>query len=952
MTTTLSPAAEQSTRTTERGTRTRIQDFLAIALIAGCALALHRDGLFGGPAFYELDTRLFYYPLAQWVGQELHAGVFPLWLPDIFTGYPIFADGELGLAYLPQVALLTLLPAPLALVWLRVLHVFLAGLFTFAYLRSLRLDPLPALGGGLVFALGSFVTAQMHHENIVRSATWLPAVLTCIDRAMRAESRQRMAAWSAVGALAFAQSALGLHVQPVLMMALAVGAYALFRAMLPGPRPLTALVSAAAVGAGGLAIAAVQVLPLGEWALVSSRRGGVQYEFASAFALPPVNLPTLLFPFFFRLPDATTWWTLWQHWETELYVGIPTLALVLVGVIFSRRIETVYFLFLGLASLWIGMAHNAPLFNLHEGLWSVPGFSFLRAPGRFSYLVVFACACLAAFGLQALRYRRVRAAVGLVGAVPCVALFAALLALMPAWRAWLADDPSRAHSFVESAYLANRAQYPIDPQLVVNGLLSSLDIGNVKTAWSLALLVLTSLAFVGWLAFGPRRLVFGQGLFVALLAVDLLVFAFDFHPRLALARLPPLVPTGVTPGERVLLHDPVDLPALEPNQLLADNVATVQGYSSLPSQRLFELETATSSQPRLFDLWSAASILEPAEPSDGHEVDGVRFRVAHPLAAGFGGSAPETFKIPSQTGSVTALRLIGTLSYAFNVPQAQTVATVTLGNVKLPIRAGIELSERAYDRPSLRGLVQHQKAPVGFDFEEATPEGEAYIAHLYTAELPVSSASPGDSFTMTATDSNVLVEIQGIGLVDSAGGVHSLGLADRDGFERRGDLVLRDAHALPRAYLLPRTQAFSPARHPDLTATQLVASPDTDPHTMVLVENDPTTPQAPHGTQPAVPASQVEDLGPNVVRVSATADSPSYLVLNDFYHRGWTARVDGQPARVFIANALFRAVALEPGAHEIEFRFEPVSHLVGAAISAVSLVVAVLVIAWGARRTR
>jgi len=244
VTTTLSVPAERATQTTHAGTRTRIHDLIALVLLAGCALALHRDGLLGGPAFYELDTRLFYYPLAQWLSQQLHAGVFPLWLPGIFTGYPIFADGEMGLAYLPQVALLAVLPAPLALVWLRVLHVFLAGLFTFAYLRNLRLDPLPALGGGLVFAFGSFLTAQMHHENMVRSAIWLPALLTCVDRAMRAESRQRMAAWSAIGALAFGLSALGLHVQPVLMTALAVGAYALFRAMLPGPRPLTALVSA------------------------------------------------------------------------------------------------------------------------------------------------------------------------------------------------------------------------------------------------------------------------------------------------------------------------------------------------------------------------------------------------------------------------------------------------------------------------------------------------------------------------------------------------------------------------------------------------------------------------------------------------------------------------------------------------------------------------------------
>lgn len=52
----------------------------------------------------------------------------------------------------------------------------------------------------------------------------------------------------------------------------------------------------------------------------------------------------------------------------------------------------------------------------------------------------------------------------------------------------------------------------------------------------------------------------------------------------------------------------------------------------------------------------------------------------------------------------------------------------------------------------------------------------------------------------------------------------------------------------------------------------------------------------------------------------ASADTPSYLVLDDFCHRGWTARVDGQSARVFIANALFRAVEIGPGSHTVRFR--------------------------------
>jgi hypothetical protein len=194
--------------------------------------------------------------------------------------------------------------------------------------------------------------------------------------------------------------------------------------------------------------------------------------------------------------------------------------------------------------------------------------------------------------------------------------------------------------------------------------------------------------------------------------------------------------------------------------------------------------------------------------------------------------------------------------------------------------------------------------------------------------------------------------VEGVGVIDSAGVVHSLDLANRDGLMHVSPVVIRNSNALPRAYVLPRAQAFSPGRHPGLTATQLVASPDVDLHTMVLIENDPEAPTAPVGSSAASAAARVEDLGSNAVRVTADAAGPSYLVLDDFYHRGWTARVDGQPARVFIANALFRAVAIDAGRHVVEFRFEPISITIGAAISAFSLLVALFAIAWDVRRRR
>ena len=242
-------------------------------------------------------------------------------------------------------------------------------------------------------------------------------------------------------------------------------------------------------------------------------------------------------------------------------------------------------------------------------------------------------------------------------------------------------------------------------------------------------MLLTALGFVVWLALGARRAEVGRGVFVGLLAVDLLVFAYDYHPRASAISFIPVLPDGLEAGQRALLYDYASLPDLEPNQLLAAGVSSVEGYSSLPSQRHVELYAETLARPALFDLWSAERILEPVHPRDGREVNGVRFRASHPVAAGFGGGAPATFRVPPDFGPIDAVRLIGTLSFAFNVPQGTPVATVMLSSGEtLPIRAG-HRAVRACLRSTQSGrpVLQHQRAQVADDFEEVTAEGEAYL---------------------------------------------------------------------------------------------------------------------------------------------------------------------------------------------------------------------------------
>jgi len=169
--------------------------------------------------------------------------------------------------------------------------------------------------------------------------------------------------------------------------------------------------------------------------------------------------------------------------------------------------------------------------------------------------------------------------------------------------------------------------------------------------------------------------------------------------------------------------------------------------------------------------------------------------------------------------------------------------------------------------------------------------------------------------------------------------------------------VLRDEQAQPRAILRPRSQAVYRDSYPGQTPVQIMSAAGFNPRTTYLIEGIPAPTDAAQlraagaNAQAGAPAD-LEDLGPNAVRISATATEPSYLVLHDFYHRGWNAYVDGQRTPVLIADALFRAVPLEPGAHVVELRFEPLSHVVGAALSLASLLALVALLVWsfGLRR--
>ncbi len=62
------------------------------------------------------------------------------------------------------------------------------------------------------------------------------------------------------------------------------------------------------------------------------------------------------------------------------------------------------------------------------------------------------------------------------------------------------------------------------------------------------------------------------------------------------------------------------------------------------------------------------------------------------------------------------------------------------------------------------------------------------------------------------------------------------------------------------------------------------------------------------------------------------------LVVSENYYPGWSAYVDGKPTKIYRANYTFQAIVLPKIYHTIEFRYYPLSLIIGAILSGISAV--------------
>ncbi|MFN8635723.1 MAG: YfhO family protein [Chloroflexota bacterium] len=952
-------------------TLTVVGDASAVAVLLGSVVAVFWPLLTGIGVYAESDTFTYFFPVYSVLHDAVSRGELPLWTPDVFGGFPLFAEGQIGALYPPSLLAVSLLSTVDGFLLLRVFHVTVAVLGTFAFARALRVGTAGAIVGGLSFGLGSFVIAQQHHANLLATAVWLPVLLACLELSM---ARQGWLSHGLLGlaALLLGVAALATHVQPLMLIGATIGGYVVARQLWMaattvrerGVRPglLTGgllLVDGAAivvfVGAVGALIAAAQILPLYELSQESWRAHGWSYQDAIEYSLPPVNLLTLVFPFFFRMPDGGQW-SLWQIWESVLYVGVAPAILAVVAAVAVRRWSVAFFTLTGLVSGLFALGGYAP-YGLYEWLWLIPGMSLQRAPGRFTMVTALSLAMLAAHGADWVAARASDSARGSRGRRQLLALHVGVLLLLGAllfhlvvWRAWVLADRAWAMQVLAATYLGlfHDPLQHLEPIDVVTGLQASLDLANPKTAMPLAVMGLFALLVLVWREL-PRARVVWQTALVALVAVDLVVFASDFHPLVDVSYLADPGPAGRMLVQqagpwRVLTRPEVETP--QPNELLPHGIAEAAGYSPLELERHRWYEQSTQTvDDVLLDLWSVRWIVETSRPEPRPSYHLVSFHPRRPLMVGGAGTPNGEIALQPDPTLATQIRLISGLSGGESIPDGVVVGEWLVTDADglryvFPVRAGREIAEW---RPRTAGFsVAHRPIETAGTI---VIDGQGTTRVLGYAELNFPRRVTVAKLEYRHLNPVGRTVLHGVALYD-----HDEDTVEQVGREDRYSVAYADPdvtiyenpRAYPRAFVVPEAVLA-----PDGTAAMVrLRDGPLDPRRQVVVESAPASGLGPFTGTPAAGATIVAE-GTSVLDVQATAPSGGFLVLTDPFYPGWRAFVDGVETPILRADFLFRAVELPPGTHAVRFTFTPDSLQRGSLLSLAGLAIALLAIAVG-----
>jgi len=607
---------------------------------------------------------------------ELAGGEIPLWNPHQLSGVPFLAAGQQQVVY-PLSLIYYILPLSAAYGWFTMVTLWLAGMFMYFFVRALGVSRFGATLAGITYQLCGMFIASAVFPMILGASVWLPLILQMCEYILRRRTLRGSDAtpvWVSIGAVALACSVLSGHAELTIYTLLIAGYYSAFRliglwwTVVRMPKEVfangddtdaqkrvptevghdevgTAFLPSASEGEGvahyapthhasritqhfvlsragwliglvalGLALSAVQLIPLLEHVRTNWRAERADLNLVRSYAHPARDIAQFILPNFYGSPAHHSYydlftrtmvdarvnadglqiidWGMKNYVESALYVGILPLILAAFALFTGRDKTRLMFAGLGAASLTF--MFGAPTYAL---IYVLPGINQLNSPFRWIYGVTIAVCVLAGLGADAVHKNRALARylawasigtggmmlVGLVGGYATFALWSPILSpVLQGMEKWSGAFTDVSMFF---SYIA--------PQV---GVLAAVLIGS-------GLILL-------WLKTDDLRIRPVHIFAVILLAADLMIASWGFNAASDPAWLdyvPPAVQflrdeaADSEPWRYTVINAPNQRELLQANMTMRYGLDDVRGYDSIISKQYVDYMQAipTASQPQL-----------------------------------------------------------------------------------------------------------------------------------------------------------------------------------------------------------------------------------------------------------------------------------------------------------------------------------------------------------------
>jgi hypothetical protein len=382
------------------------------AVFAFVTFVLFREVIFGARLLGQdnLELGLFARDFYTDFIRQFHR--FPMWQPLLYGGMP-FIDGMHGDIFYPPSLALFFMDAQTMWGWKMLLHIFIAGCFTYIWLREIQVSRGAAMVGGVLYMASPLLVSMVYPggDGKLFNYALAPLLFFLTERMV---VRRRLRDFAAF-ALGIALLVFTSQMQVAYFCVWGVSLYFFFRVFQiwrsngSTPQLLSTLGGFAVAGLLGVAAASVQFVPplqyLREWSHRADQAGPEQtgYTFSTSWSLHPEEVMSLIVPEFVGDNVATetragnTYWGRNFFKLNHEYAGLIPLLLLPLLFLRRRQGQTIFFTVLAALALLYALGAHTPVFRL---FYLIPGVSLFRAPSLIIFLYGLSMATLCALAID------------------------------------------------------------------------------------------------------------------------------------------------------------------------------------------------------------------------------------------------------------------------------------------------------------------------------------------------------------------------------------------------------------------------------------------------------------------------------------------------------------------------------------------------------------------------